>query len=697
MKKVFTLLLALLLVLISLASCKKSKTQGDNTDDDIRNIEIDLSEYCIIYSDENSPNDKDQASALQESISSVLSVTLPLETDANSDTESKEILVGITDREQSISTYRQIGGKGYAIQLNGNKIVITAYNDELLASAVQYFVDTYVSTANGTVVTIPENLFFTSELEDTSNIVSGGKAVYSIVRGDDSSDNIAEFAREIYTAIYKATGITLEIKTDYLKRGEVADSTSYEILIGDTNRPESKEVKNSLKANEFAVRTVGNKIVITGCYDVTTARAKNAFISDIDEALGRKIDGKCDLLIPKDNDKKGKGNSAWVVDVPRYEGGNLENIADVDSDIYEMLYTDTNVTEFGTYCKSLETAGYTLYDKNEVNGNVYCSYFKTNKQLVYAYYTSNEKSVRIIVSAFKDGLLPLTFNSTEKVTEFSVTQLGLDYDAEAIGMSYIITLEDGSFIVIDGGTSKGTNVDHLHQKLQELNKKSGTPVIAAWYLTHVHQDHCNAFTSFATKYGSQYKLEYAIHNIPSKAVADLSPDGPMSSYYESGKYTNAVEAFVGEVKVVRVHTGMRFNIHGAQFEVLYTWEDCFPDVLESINDTSVVMRMTLAGQTFLWTGDIEKQASAIIVAAWGDYVKSDYLQLAHHGWTNGGSWDLYRRIMPTVAFWASDDTDFESLVHSSHPVGKLCQLGCIKEHIISGRGDRTLVLPYTAN
>ena len=157
-----------------------------------------------------------------------------------------------------------------------------------------------------------------------------------------------------------------------------------------------------------------------------------------------------------------------------------------------------------------------------------------------------------------------------------------------------------------------------------------------------------------------------------------------------------MKAFVGEVKVVRVHTGMRFNIHGAQFEVLYTWEDCFPDVLNTINDSSVVMRMTLAGRTFMWTGDIQKQASSIIVSIWGDYVKSDYLQLAHHGWYNGGSWEFYRIIEPTVVFWSNHTTAFEDNYTSlTNPAGQLNRLGCIREHIVSGRGDRTLVVPYT--
>ena len=697
-KKIFALLLALVFILSLLVSCKNNVTNTGTFGTESEIVEVDLSEYTIVYSETDLSNDKKHAETLQSSISENLSVALTIENDKNSDPSSKEILVGVTEREQSVNVYREIDGKGYAVAKDGDKIVIIAYNDDLLASAVEYFVDTYIETATGAIVILPKNFCHISELENTNDIVKNGTAIYSIVRGEDSNDNIASYARDIYNAIFDATGIALEIKTDYLKRGEVADSTSYEILIGDTNRPESKEVKDSLNANEYAVKTVGNKIVIMGWYDATTVKAKDAFIIDIAGSLGRKIGDKRDLLITKDNGKKGIGNSSWIVDVPKYMGGSLANIADVDSNIYELFYTDTSAEEFEMYCSSLGTSGYTLYDRNEKNGNIYCSYFKSNSQLVYGYYTAHEQSVRIIVSPFNDGLLPLTFNSTEKVTEFSVTQLELDYSAQnGGGMSYIITLEDGSFIVIDGGTSTGTNIDHLHQKLQELNKRSGTPVIAAWYLTHVHQDHCNAFTAFAAKYGNQYKLEYAIHNIPSKTVADLSPDGPMSSYYETGKYTKAVKTFIGEVKVVRVHTGMKFNIHGAEFEVLYTWDDCFPNVLTTINDYSTVIRMTLAGQTFLWTGDIQKQASSIIVSTWGDYVKSDYLQLAHHGWYNGGSWELYRLISPSVIFWTISSEAYQKNYNSpTNPAGQLNLAGGIKENIVAGDGDRTIVLPYTA-
>lgn len=697
-KRFFALILSLLMLLFVLTSCNgKENDEADKGDVLPENIEVDLSEYSIIYSKENSSVNKKQASELQFIIKETASIELELKNDKE-DEEEKEILVGMTNREQSADVYRKINGRGYAIGVVGEKIIITAYDNELLSDAFAYFGDTYLKDVDGTRLTLSSTLCYVSEPLTTTDIVRDGKANYSIVRPEQASYNITECTKGLFNTVSQLTGVSINLTTDYLKAGETPDSSTLEILVGDTNRPETQQVKDSLGINEYAIQKVGNKIVIVGSSESLTVRAKDAFIDIVRDSLGYMVDEKCDLLIKNDVYKNDSGNSNWLIDAPKYVGGALSGIADVSEDAYELVYNDTNAEEFDRYCEALEEQGYTLYGENEINENLYRSYYKDNKELVYTYYTKKDNSVRIIVSPFNDGLLPLTFEATNKVTDFSVTQLKLDFANSGNGMSYIITLEDGSFIIIDGGSAGNSsckNADWLHQKLQALNKREGTPVIAAWYLTHIHQDHCGAFADFATKYGSQYILEYAIHNLPTKYIGDRDSDNLQSKFYENGKYAKAVNAFVGEAKTVRVHTGMKFNIHGAEFEVLYTWEDCFPTGIETQNDCSVVTKMTLAGQTFFWTGDIQKQASDIIMENFGSYVKSDYLQLAHHGWANGGSWELYRAVDPTVVFWSTTTEGFNEQSQSNGPSGQLLQAETAKMHIVSEEGDKTLVLPYT--
>ena len=690
-KRILAVVLALLMLITVLVSCKNGNTDDEGTDTEApENIEIDISEYSIVYSKQASSSGKKKATELQGLLKDALSAELKVESDEEPQEQEKEILVGITNREQSADVYKKINGRGYAVAVSDKKIIITAYDADLLSAAFTYFVDTYIKNADGTKLTLPRALCYISKPLTTTDVIKNGTAIYSIIRSEQASYNITECAKSIYNIISQLTGVAVNLTTDYLKSGEAADSESFEILVGDTNRPETKHVKESLKANEYAVQKVGNKIVVIGSSESGTIKAKDAFIEIIYDSLGQTVDDKCDLLIKNDVYKSEVGNSVWLVDVPKFGGGKPGGVADISNNAYELYYTDTSADEFLAYCGTLEQDGYTRYDENEINGNLYRSYYKADKELVYTYYTAKDSSVRIIVSPFNDGLLPLSFESTSKVTEFSVTQLKLDYDNGGYGMTYIITLEDGSFIVIDGGSNGGSNADWLHKKLQELNKREGTPVIAAWYLTHIHEDHCAAFANFATRYGSQYILEYAIHNLPSKYTDFAYSEGQLSKFYENGTYQKAVNAFVGEAKVVRVHTGMKFNIHGAEFEVLYTWEDCYPKSIESQNDSSVVTRMTLAGKTFLWTGDIEKQASGIIIDNFGGYVKSDYLQLAHHGLANGGSWELYKTVDPTVAFWPTSNVIFNEQSKGNGPAGLLFKAGTVTEHIISEQGDKTI-------
>ena len=693
-KRIFALALALIMLISMLASCKNAETGNEDTDSkNDETIAVDLSEYCIIYSKDTISPAKKQANMLQSQINEALSVELSVKTDAEASEQEKEILVGITNRQQSSDTYKKINGRGYAVAVNGYKIIITAYNNELLSAAINYFLDTYVKTATGTTLSLSSTLCHISDLEAASEIVKNGTPIYSVIRSETSSYNIIECAKGLYSTISQLTGTSMTLETDFLKQGETADSEAFEILIGDTNRPETKEVKSSLGTNEYAIQKVGNKIVIVGSSDANTAKAKDAFIDIIYASLGQNVDNKTDLLIKNDVYKSEIGTTAWLLNIPKYSDTAPNGIADVSNDAYELLYTDTTVDAFKQYCGILEQHDYSLYNKNEIKGNIYCSYFKVESELVYAYYSTRDKSVRIIVSPYKDGLLPVSFNSSEKITDASVTQLKLDYDNKGNGMTYIITLEDGSFIVIDGGSNGGSNVELLHKKLQELNKREGTPVIAAWYLTHIHQDHCGAFANFASKYGSQYVLEYAIHNLPTKYVGDVDSDGLLSPFYDNGTYQRTVNAFVGEAKTVRVHTGMKFNIHGAEFEVLHTWEDCYPQPLQSQNDSSVVTKMMLNGKTFLWLGDMQKQSAEIILDSFENYVKSDYLQLSHHGLANGGSWELYKTADPTVAFWPTSNAIFNEQSKGNGPSGLLYKAGTVSEHIVSEQGDYTVLLP----
>ncbi len=109
-----------------------------------------------------------------------------------------------------------------------------------------------------------------------------------LVRSDYAQKKIKDCMGEIRAAVKAATGVSISLKTDYLAKDEIP----FEILIGDTTRPESQEVLKTLEPGEYAVQTVasenGVKIVLIGYTEELTLSAVQTFIEKL--STGEAVD-----------------------------------------------------------------------------------------------------------------------------------------------------------------------------------------------------------------------------------------------------------------------------------------------------------------------------------------------------------------------------------------------------------------------
>ena len=103
---------------------------------------------------------------------------------------------------------------------------------------------------------------------------------YSLVRPQMTSEGVISGASDLYEAMLTLLGGTPDFGTDFLEAGKEADSSKKEILVGHTNRPETAQVLETLKAGEFAVAAVGNKLVITGFTEAFTPLAVQWFLAN---------------------------------------------------------------------------------------------------------------------------------------------------------------------------------------------------------------------------------------------------------------------------------------------------------------------------------------------------------------------------------------------------------------------------------
>ena len=112
----------------------------------------------------------------------------------------------------------------------------------------------------------------------------------------DLDDTALASARKLRSAINELYGFELTLKTDFLKNGE--SPAPNEILVGPTNREDSKALTESLSAKDFAYQiTDTGCILITGGSEEAIGLAVDKFLSDI-FGYTAKGTGKAATLIP---------------------------------------------------------------------------------------------------------------------------------------------------------------------------------------------------------------------------------------------------------------------------------------------------------------------------------------------------------------------------------------------------------------
>ncbi|MBQ7727612.1 MAG: hypothetical protein IJT60_03425 [Clostridia bacterium] len=101
---------------------------------------------------------------------------------------------------------------------------------------------------------------------ETKNITKEDLEGYRIIRSDYllSNSEIIVKGVALTKAINSALGTNIAMKTDWKDKKDEDTSANLEILIGETNRPESAEAAEKLQEGQFFIGIIGNKYVIQG-------------------------------------------------------------------------------------------------------------------------------------------------------------------------------------------------------------------------------------------------------------------------------------------------------------------------------------------------------------------------------------------------------------------------------------------------
>ena len=369
------------------------------------------------------------------------------------------------------------------------------------------------------------------------------------------------------------------------------------------------------------------------------------------------------------------------------------------------IFNYTDAASFITYLQALEKDGWQQYSNNIIEGtNLFATYTKENASL-YCYYISSKNRTLIIHSPYQRLEARQQDNTYEAVCTTQLTQIQLLCKKWSGGMSYLIRLSDGRFIIIDGGYNEADfhEARHLYALMEEQNVLPKI-TIAAWIITHPHKDHLGTTSDFLRYYNpSQLEIQQMILNFPSDEVLLTVEETTVTDVNDPSRmptFLMALETLWSHVPVTVCHTGQEYYFADAKLEILHTFEDFYPyDLImqtqDPVNGASVIVSLEVGGQKTLFLADSAVDCSKDLVKVWGSYLKSDIMQASHHG-LNGGSVELYDTIDPSVVLvpmCVSYIPKILTFAHSRWIWNN--ESGNIREVILSGWEQRTLELPYT--
>jgi beta-lactamase superfamily II metal-dependent hydrolase len=575
--------------------------------------------------------------------------------------DAKEILIGLTTRVESIEATDNLDDYSYHIGITESKVIITAKNAYLLDRAVEHFCELFVTSENADAsyeartLSLPASLSYT-HTERILVLSNASVTPYALIYPAGADERLLSAIDRLCGFFYYLTGATLPVYSD-AQSVESGDNVT-EILIGATNRHASVLAGVRLGPADWAVTTAGKRLVVHGGSTNPICEAIDRLIDELYKLSEQQnpksnsdgYDPRPLLCYPEETALAGIN----APDIP-----SLTGYTEIGESAYMLYRTGCNAEDLAAYLSTLTASGYKLHQQRAV-GALSAATLYSDNEILNVTFSLTDNTLRVAVDPRTESALPPIVEKHHQgrtnVEPLFIQLGGMDalYLTKDCGMSYVVRLTDGTFIVVDGGWTDSAIAKQLYNALGEHNVLGEKPVIRCWIFTHAHVDHIGAFKTFTEKYADKVELQSVSYSFPTSAQAQIH--GGRSVVREIEAFRGYIAQYGEDVTVYKARTGQLYEFADCSLEMLFSLEDYEqPKRLTNFNDSSLVFAMTLSdaqgtSQRFMMLGDCSVASAAILVARYGNYLQSDVVQVAHHGY-DGGTAALYDAVSAAVVFW----------------------------------------------
>lgn len=203
-----------------------------------------------------------------------------------------------------------------------------------------------------------------------------------------------------------------------------------------------------------------------------------------------------------------------------------------------------------------------------------------------------------------------------------------------------------TIVVSDAGENFAA--DEMHRALTRLKAKK---TINVAILSHPHDDHVGGFERLVSEFG--YTIKRALL--------------PANDHWQATATNRSLMKLLAEkkVKLRYVKAGDRFRFGGSLFRIIGPPKGTFTADDDAAN-ASIVYLLQSYGRKFLFTGDIEEQATNELIKRWR-YGRVDVFLATHHGSKHGSPTSLLAKIRPRHAVISVGNNGF------GHPTPEVIQ------------------------
>lgn len=558
-----------------------------------------------------------------------------------------EIYLADVNCEMTNSLLQELGGPGWAIQKKGNKLCVAATNNTFLETAMEQLLSVGFAT---------ENPFANAQdaivnYQDLLMLCKDGKLNVKLTSNPSDSGVAAAL-----TALKK--------KLINMSGDEKASFDSGEVTV------ELLKISNGsgVAYNSYSIVPVENKILILSQTDKGLLKGVDVFygwLRDLSDFNNTKniiyprslaLDAAIDPELPM---------------LPALPGALLYD-ADLSGSSYTLALEGSAKSVFDAYVAQIEAEGYRLasekkqdysyiaddttnYSADDASKNQKANYYRTyinDSHMVHMYYCEGNGNIRVIganIDSYESYLAAQQPEQGNSQSLFAMLDIGGQNATNSSwvygqGLSLVYKLNDGRFIVVDGGQwqdedTVSSEVTRLYNWMLE-HSDNGKVVIAAWLFTHNHSDHINIAWRFELMYGTVAEIQSFMYNFPTMEYVLSVPGNNLNVEYYSIRYPR-MESLLSRYDNIVVHSGMTYQFANATIEILYTHEDYYPRLIKSFNNSNTVYKITIDGVSFLVAGDLEEPGQKHCITQTGDWLDSDYIQLTHHAYNGQKEFYMY--------------------------------------------------------